>query len=130
MRGRKPAAIVAGSSPIADVPKAPAWLSKDARAVWKQVAAILVERKVLTDADLGTLESYCTATGTVRECQRTINEEGLTLGGKRHPLLTTQNAAMQTARLCAAELGLTPVSRSRPSVRQTEASDENSPLGM
>ncbi|RWF07315.1 MAG: phage terminase small subunit P27 family, partial [Mesorhizobium sp.] len=71
MRGRKPAGIVAGTSPVTKVPPAPTWLSKDAKAEWRRVAPILVnERKVLTEADLGTLESYCIATGTVREAHR------------------------------------------------------------
>lgn len=131
MRGRKPNSIVAGSNPVLELPKAPAWLAKDAKAEWKRVTPILVsERKVLTEADLGTLESYCVATGTVRECARQLASDGLMLAGKRHPLLGVQNAAMTTARLCAAELGLTPVSRSRPSIREDKEEDDDSPLGM
>lgn len=125
MRGRKPAGIVAGTSPVTKVPPAPAWLSKDAKAEWRRVAPILVnERKVLTEADLGTLESYCIATGTVREAHRTLNRDGLVVAGKRHPAFGMMNAAQTTARLCAAELGLTPVSRSRPAIRE-ESNDSD-----
>ncbi|RWE55784.1 MAG: phage terminase small subunit P27 family [Mesorhizobium sp.] len=128
MRGRKPAGIVAGTSPVTKVPPAPTWLSKDAKAEWRRVAPILVnERKVLTEADLGTLESYCIATGTVREAHRALNRDGLVVAGKRHPAFGMMNAAQTTARLCAAELGLTPVSRSRPAIREDE-DDELSPL--
>ncbi|RWD50585.1 MAG: phage terminase small subunit P27 family, partial [Mesorhizobium sp.] len=110
------------------VPPAPTWLSKDAKAEWRRVAPILVnERKVLTEADLGTLESYCIATGTVREAHRALNRDGLVVAGKRHPAFGMMNAAQTTARLCAAELGLTPVSRSRPAIREDE-DDELSPL--
>lgn len=130
MRGRKPASISAGSSPVDTVPKAPVYLSKDAKAEWRRVAPILVERRVLTDADLGTLESYCQATGTSREAQRVLNRVGLMLGDKRHPLCGVQNAAMQTARLCAAELGLTPVSRSRPAIRDDEHDEDAADLGL
>ncbi|MEZ2406934.1 phage terminase small subunit P27 family [Bosea sp. RCC_152_1] len=130
MRGRKPDSILAGSSPVLEVPKAPGWLSKDAKSEWKRVAPILVERKVLTDADLGTLESYCAAVGVVRECARQLAVDGLMLNGKRHPLYGVQHSAITDARLCAAELGLTPVSRSRPSIREDQEEDDDSPLGM
>lgn len=132
MRGVKPSNIVPGK--IAGVPKPPAWLSKDAKAEWKRVAAILVERNVLTDADLGTLESYCTATGLIRECQREINSKGLTIigpkGPMRNPAINAQNAAITQARLLANELGLTPVSRSRPAIRDDNDEDDASDLGL
>ncbi len=123
MRGRKPQEIVAGSSPVSDIGKPPAWLSRDAKREWKRIAPVLNERKTITIGDLGTLESYCVAIGTVRDAQRLINKEGLVVGGKRHPAFGIMNAAQTTARLCAAELGLTPVSRSRPSIRDDNADD-------
>lgn len=131
MRGRKPSSIVCGSSPVTVVPKPPAEMSKEAKAEWKRVAPILVlERKTLTIADLATLESYCASTGVVRQAQRILNLEGLvTLDGKRHPAFGIMNAAQTTQRLCAAELGLTPVSRSRPAVRSEGNHDEN-PFGI
>ncbi|MDR4306564.1 phage terminase small subunit P27 family [Chelatococcus sambhunathii] len=133
MRGRKPAAIVSGSATVAATPRAPTWLSPDAKAEWKRVAPILAERGTLTEADLGTLESYVTATGIVREAQRAITRDGLITatpdGPKRHPAFGIMNAAMTTARLCAAELGLTPVSRSRPSIREDHA-DDDADLGL
>lgn len=134
MRGRKPQTIVAGSNAVAEVPRAPSWLSKDAKAEWNRVAPILIERRTLTDADLGTLESYCTATGAVREAQRAINRDGLIIetdkGPKRHPAFGIMNAAATTARLCASELGLTPVSRSRPAIREEPDDEDVSDLGL
>ncbi|TCT12669.1 P27 family predicted phage terminase small subunit [Tepidamorphus gemmatus] len=133
-RGRKPDRIVTGSNTVAEAPRAPAWLSKDAKTEWNRVAPILTDRRTLTEADLGTLESYCTATGTVREMQRILNRDGAIVdtdkGPKRHPALGVQNAAMTTARLCAAELGLTPVSRSRPAIRDEADDDDVSDLGL
>lgn len=133
-RGRKPDRIVIGSNTVAEAPRAPAWLSKDAKAEWNRVAPILTDRRTLTEADLGTLESYCTATGTVREAQRAISRDGLIIetdkGPKRHPAFGIMNAAMTTARLCAAELGLTPVSRSRPAIRDEADDDDVSDLGL
>ena len=130
MRGTKPGSIVSGTSAVTTTPRPPAWLSKDAKAEWRRVAPILVERRVLTDADLGTLENYVTSIGTVREAQRVLNRDGLTLQGKRHPAFGIQNAAMTSARLAAAELGLTPVSRSRPAMREEAGDDDDAALGL
>jgi len=125
MRGRKPASIVAGNSPIESVPKAPVWLSKEAKAEWCRVAPILHASGVLDDTDLGVLQSYCMAIGTMQQAQRLLNKEGLvTEAGKRHPAVGIMNAAQQTMRLCATELGLTPVSRSRPAIRSDNDRDD------
>ena len=130
MRGRKPQSIIIGSAPLDAALKSPAWFSKDARAEWLRVLPILAARNTITEADLPTLENYCTAIGTVREAQREINKHGLIIdsakGAKRNPAFGIQNAAMTTARLCASELGLTPVSRSRPSIRNDNDNDDNS----
>ena len=131
MRGRKPASIVSGSSPVTTVPRPPSYLPKDAKTEWRKIAPIVVlERQTLTEADLATLENYCLAVGTMREARRVLNAEGLiTAAGKRHPAFGIMNAAQTTQRLCAAELGLTPVSRSRPAVRQN-ADDDDNPFGI
>lgn len=131
MRGRKPATIITGSSPVTSVPRPPAYLPKDGKAEWRKIAPILVtERQTLTEADLATLENYCLAVATMREARRVLNVEGLvTPAGKRHPAFGIMNAAQTTQRLCAAELGLTPVSRSRPSIRQDADADDN-PFGI
>lgn len=122
MRGRKPASIVSGSSPVEKVPTPPPWLSKDAKLEWKRVAPILInERKTLTIADLSMLANYCTAIGQVAEAARIISKEGITFqsttGPKRHPAVAIRSDGMTQARQIAAELGLTPASRSRPSMR-------------
>ncbi|WP_036264431.1 phage terminase small subunit P27 family [Methylocapsa aurea] len=132
-RGCRPKNIVKGSSTLDNIPKCPAWLSSHAKSEWKRVAPILVERNVLTEADLPTLESYCCSVGTIRECQTQISRDGITVvtphGIKRHPAVGIQNAAQTTARLLANELGLTPVSRSRPSVRDQMPEGEDD-LGL
>ncbi|MBN8965871.1 MAG: phage terminase small subunit P27 family [Rhizobiales bacterium] len=132
MRGRKPDQIQSDQDAIANVPAPPAWLSKDGKAEWRRIMPLLVERRILTDADMGSVEAYCTATGLVREMQRTIAREGAIItterGPRKHPAVAIQADGMNRARLLAAELGLTPVSRSRPSVRDDE--DEISALDI
>jgi P27 family predicted phage terminase small subunit len=124
MRGRKPDGIVSGTATLFEVPRPPAWLAKDAKAEWRRVAPILTERKTLTEADLGCLEAYCIAIGLMRTAQREIDAHGsLTMGSRKHPAVAIQSDAMTQARQLAAELGLTPVSRSRPAIRDDDAED-------
>lgn len=127
MRGRKPSTIESGSRPVTAVPRPPAKLSTEAKAEWKRVAPILIEeRKVLTEADLATLVNYCIAVGTMWQAHCLLNSEGLVLpNGRKHPAFSILNNAQTTQRLCAAELGLTPVSRSRPAMRTDDDDDDD-----
>ena len=141
MRGVKPRLVVDNGA-ISRAPAAPAWLSKDAKAEWRRVVPILVERRILTTADLGSLENYCAAIGQVREMERHLQEHGhvfeafketedgiVSTGMKRNPAVGIQSDAMTRARLLAAELGLTPVSRTRPAVRGDSPGDDLEFLG-
>ncbi|MBX9452645.1 MAG: phage terminase small subunit P27 family [Mesorhizobium sp.] len=113
-RGLKPATIVAGTSPVTAVPKAPSYLSKDAKAEWRRVAPILTdERKVLTIADLAALENYVIAVATMRKAHRELEASGLLIAGKRNPASTILLQAQQQQLRAAGELGLTPAARSR-----------------
>ena len=124
MRGRKPKLVVDNSA-VASIPAAPGWLSKDARAEWRRIMPALIERKVLTEAAMGSVENYCLAIGRVREVEALIQKDGIDAG-----LVRLQDKAMATARQLAAEIGLTPVSRSRPSVREGGGDDDDSPLAV
>src|SRR5665213_2590106 len=119
---------------VSDAALVPAWLSKDAKVEWQRVMPILIERRVLTDADLASFENYCVAIGQVREMERLIKRAGHVVeterGPRAHPAVKIQSDAMTRARLLASELGLTPVSRSRPAVREHENDDDSSALGV
>lgn len=126
MRGTKPH-MKTDAGAITRNLSAPGWLSKDAKAEWRRVFPILRERRILTVADLGSLENYCAAVGQVREMERVLQTEGHIFTGesgpKRHPATAIQADAMTRARLLAAELGLTPVSRSRPAIQDDDDAD-------
>ncbi|WP_245454427.1 P27 family phage terminase small subunit [Bradyrhizobium sp. RP6] len=94
-------------------------MSKHAKAEWRRVMPELAKRRILTPADLGCLESYCIAIGRIREL------EILLRAGIDPKLCRMQDKAMVTARQLAAELGLTPVSRSRPAVRENDDQDDD-----
>lgn len=126
MRGTKPH-MREDPEAITDL-SPPDWLSEDAAREWNRVMPILTERRILTVADLGSLENYCIAIGQVRETERHIQEHGqviIEMDGKlkRNPSVGIQADAMTRARLLAAELGLTPVSRSRPAIREDDDAD-------
>lgn len=133
MRGTKPN-LSSDPSGMATVPRPPSWLSKDAKAEWRRVAPLLIERRILTDADLGTLENYCNAIGIVRAAQRDLAKNGLTFvtaSGqvKRNPAVGIVAEFSGMALRHAAELGLTPVSRSRPAIRE-DGDDEDDGLDL
>lgn len=119
MKGAKPT-VREDKAALIDIPRAPSWLSKEAKTEWRRIMPLLVERKILTDADMGFVESYCVATGRVRQIERDIQASGTV----EPVMFRMQDKAMTTQRQLAAELGLTPVSRSRPSMRDEDDDDE------
>ncbi|MBE7183435.1 MAG: phage terminase small subunit P27 family [Methylobacterium mesophilicum] len=118
LRGAKPT-LQQDRNPIATVSNAPSWLSADAKKEWRRIMPALVERKILTEADMGSVENYCVAVGRVREIEKLLRK------GIDPKLFRMQDQAIKTARQLAAELGLTPVSRSRPAMRDDEDSEED-----
>lgn len=127
MRGTKPHLVIDNDA-VTRAPAPPSWLSVEAKKEWRRVLPVLVKRKILTIADLGSLENYCAAIGQVREMERHLQEHGhvVTVDSvmKRNPAVGIQADAMTRARLLAAELGLTPVSRSRPAIREDGEDDD------
>ena len=125
MRGTKPHMKASGDA-VRDM-AAPRWLSKDARAEWDRVMPILTERRILTVADLGSLENYVIAIGQVREMERELQKHGHIIEvndtPKRNPAVGIQSDAMTRARLLAAGLGPTPGSGSRPAIRDDDDDD-------
>lgn len=115
MKGRKPKLkVVKGDgipAPPGGPPEPPAWIHEYAQDEWDRVTPGLHARGLLSDSTLATLESYCIAVGTVRECEETMRDEGRTIvvEGKpmKHPASVIQATAMREARLLAAELRLT-----------------------
>lgn len=126
MKGSKPQLRQAPDAVTRALP-APDWLAAEARKEWDRVMPILTERRILTDADLGGLENYCICIGRARQMEAAIqNEPEAEMMLK---LVRVQDKAMASARQLAAELGLTPVSRSRPAIRE-DSDDEPDPLDV
>jgi P27 family predicted phage terminase small subunit len=133
VRGRRPKTLLSQNA-VENLSPAPGWLSKDAKSEWCRVMPILIERRILTDADLASFENYCVAIGQVREMERLIKRAGHIVetdrGPRAHPAVKIQSDAMTRSRLLASEIGLTPVSRSRPTARENDQDDNSSDLGL
>lgn len=136
MRGTKPHLRIERDG-LAERP-APPFLSEDAKREWERIVPILAARRILTEADSGSLENYCMAIGTVREMDRDIQRHGavqrvykidkdgnsVLVTMRKNPAVSIRSDAMTQARLLAAELGATPVSRSRPTVQNDDGDDD------
>ena len=94
MRGRKPEL---GNDPDAVklAPRAPGWLSAQAKAEWRRIMPLLIERRILTEADMASVENYCVAIGQVRATEDIINREGFTIvtanGLRAHPAVSAHD---------------------------------------
>ena len=126
MKGTKPQLVVDNGA-IRKTERAPSFLSKDAKTEWRRIMPALVKRRILTVADLGSVENYCIAIGRVRQVERHLQEDG---GAPDPAMVRMQDKAIQTARQLAAELGQTPVSRARPVIRDENDDGDLNDLGL
>jgi P27 family predicted phage terminase small subunit len=109
----------------------------EAKAEWQRIMPGLTERRVLTDSDMSTVENYCFAIGEIRRARKTLAKEGDTITSsrgdiKRHPAAQTAFQALTESRRLAAELGLSPASRSKAAATQGKDNDQEyvSDLGV
>lgn len=127
MKGTKPQLVVDNSA-LKFIPPAPEWLAHEAKKEWDRIMPGLIDRGILTEGDIASLENYVIAQGRVRETERDLqatNDPEI-----KTKLFRMQDKAMQTARQYAAELGLTPISRSRPATREMFPDEDGDPLGI
>lgn len=136
MKGRKPEIRVARDA-LAEVPP-PEWLPEHAAAYWVEVVRDLSGRKILTSDNLPSVANYCLALGAVREAEADIRENGRVIdimaeakdgtlyrkGRVPNPAVKQMNDAMSISLRLAAELGATPISRSRPSLPKDDGHDD------
>lgn len=120
------------ADPVRKVPAPPKDMTDEAKKEWRRVMPVLVERRVLSAADLAAVERYCDATGDIAIARARIRLDGdyvpNRLGElKRHPAFATLRESTAEARRWAAELGLTPASRSRVGSHED---DEDNPLDL
>jgi P27 family predicted phage terminase small subunit len=115
-RGRK-AEVRAVDGALSKAPSAPSWLPQHGKAEWRRVGPQLVADRKIAAHELGTVEAYCLAVARTREAEIALQTHGLTFdsdsGPKRRPETTILKENIEAARRLAAELGLTPASRTK-----------------
>lgn len=113
LRHRRPSGA---AERLVDPPPAPETLTPAAAREWDGLAAVLVERGVLTLADLRGLELLAATLAFVAELEAAIRAEGLTVpsgsgGRKGHPGLGALAQARAAAHRLLADFGLLPRAR-------------------
>lgn len=93
-------------------PKAPTWLSREAKAEWKRVLPELSRLDLVKEADRAALAAYCEAWSTFVAASRQVAREGLTIAAAQgtlpHPAVAIARNAGREVRSWASHFGLTP----------------------
>lgn len=133
-RGRK-AELKVIEGGLTEKPAVPAHIPVAMHDEWLAVVAELTGRKVITDAMLGTIDAYVMAMFNARKAQDALDLHGVLIDGgkgilKQNPAATLLGKSNSTIQRLAAELGLTPASRSRPRMRGDAGSDDDRQADM
>ena len=103
-------------------PRCPMWLTAEAKKEWKRVTPLLSGAGLLTELERALLTSYCEAWATYMQACKDVATFGVVLVSKntgqayQGPWVNVRAMAEKQMRACAAELGMTPSSRSRITV--------------
>ena len=102
----------------------PSWLSAEGQREWRRVERVMRAAGTLKEAGLGVLAAYCRIWVLVRQADRQLKRDGLTVKGAhgvpvKHPALTVLHQALAHLRAYSAELGITPASQARARAPQS-----------
>ena len=114
--------------PAARVPPCPACLGHEARKEWQRLARELGELGLLTRLDRGLLAAYCQAHALWVEAVSSIERYGTMVKSPngypmQSPYVAVANKQVETMVRIAAELGMTPSSRTRIRVGEQTPAD-------
>lgn len=110
-------------------PRPPAWLTPEARAEWKRIAADVIASGAFAPVHLPLLENYAVHLGRVRELEKAI-QATMAAGGDISRLVRLQDAASKTAIRYGAELYASPAAGSRLIASSVEEDDDLDDLGL
>ena len=118
MQGRRPTSLTVIQGGIVDAVPPPQGLPDNQVDDWNTFTAELASRGLLDDSTLRVVEAYCSVLANIRLNRDTIQIEGAFIKSKdgiprNHPAQANLLKAQELANRYAAELGLTPSSRSR-----------------
>ena len=102
--------------------KAPTWLSKKAKAVWKQLATELEAIGLLTSMDEQAFAVYCQSYAELIEAEAELIKGGKTQTTKdgfvrKSPWLSVRDEAHKRMQQIGAQFGFSPASRTRIEVK-------------
>jgi P27 family predicted phage terminase small subunit len=97
-------------------PRPPAWLTPEARAIWRRTLRELEPMKVMTSADSNALGLYCVALAEFVQAQQLVARDGLVVKGRDGGTVANPAARIERDRWAmvwraGAEFGLTPSAR-------------------
>jgi len=98
--------------------KCPKWLSEEAREEWRYIVRHLKKAGLITRLDRGALIAYCTAVADLQWAHEAIRKHGYTYTtetgyDRPRPEFQILQAARNTIRAFATELGLSPLARTK-----------------
>lgn len=112
----------------------PDWLDELAKGEFNRLAELLQEVKLMTEADVVQLATYCDAYSDYVKCTLEIQKEGLMVEYTNkaaetnkvpHPLLTKKKQLFEQMKAIANEFGLTPSARAKIAIPKKEEKEPN-----
>jgi len=119
------------------IPKCPDWLMDDAKKEWKRIAPELANLGLLTRVDMAAFAGYCQSFAKWKKAEEFIKKHGTTYKIPRYdsdgkvisiymaqfPEVAIANNSLNQIRAFCGEFGLTPSSRGRISLPNTNEED-------
>ncbi|CCF06371.1 phage terminase small subunit P27 family [Bacillus velezensis] len=102
----------------------PKFLNDVANKEFKRIVKVLKNVRVLTEADIGLLATYCMAYSKVIEIEEILEREGLMVGEQEHPLIKRQKNYVDQMRTIGTDFGLSPIARSKLAITRTQEKRE------
>ena len=121
----KPKPLFPANPPRGMIPKTAIY----ARQFWKEYASKLEAMGVAREVDIPAFYALCMTFNMIRECEETINREGMIVEGARtgdrvkHPAISILNQARQQFRLQCKSFGLDPDARDKLNIPVDEKNE-------
>jgi P27 family predicted phage terminase small subunit len=110
------------------IPSCPSWLSKSAKAIWRQKTKKLSEAKILARIDRDELARYCDSYARYKSASINLQKGEYYKANdgtiKSHPASRIYNEMAQILSRLATEFGLTPVARTRVKVNKVRTKED------
>lgn len=121
--------------PIPVAPKCPAHLDPVARKEWRRISANLEPLGLLTQIDMAALAAYCQVYSRWVEAENQIRKHGMLVKSPngypmQSPYLNIASKAVEQMKAFLTEFGMTPASRSRISVEETNKKKSSKLSGL